>query len=46
MDHVISEMGYKWDTFTRELQENDHVMVIFLEFYSKLPWLKNLGTTT
>ena len=30
MDPVISDSCYKGDNFTKELQENDHEVVIFL----------------
>ena len=33
MDHV----KYR-DNFTKELQENNHFMVIFLQVLSKIPW--------
>ena len=68
MNHVISELHYKWtniqkhyrkmtighvikknvlqrDNFTTVLQENDHFMVIFLLYFCKIPWQKDLGAT-
>ena len=37
MDSVISELCYKGTLFTKELFENDHLMVISLLFLCKFP---------